>query len=158
MSAFNGYLTDIPKYTIIDKGFRNDKNLEVYQPQNTEIIQLNIPILIKRWNGRKHIITPGNENNPEPSNAKPTALVKRLAQAHFYMELLESGESQTITLIAEAHDQDPSKLTKILNLVNLSPQIQKMLAEGNAPESMTLVKLYRGIPRSWEEQGKIYCN
>jgi hypothetical protein len=145
MSAFNGYLTDIPKYTIIDKGFRNDKNLEVYQPQNTEIIQLNIPILIKRWNGRKHIITPGNENNPEPSNAKPTALAKRLAQAHYYLHLLESGKYPTITLRAEAHNQNSSKLTKILNLINSSPAIQKMIVEGNAPESMTLAKLYNGI-------------
>jgi site-specific DNA recombinase len=135
---------------------RSDKNIEVYQPENTEIIQLNIPILIKRWNGRKLIITSDNKNNPEPSDTEPTAIAKRLAQAHHYLRLLESGKYPTITLLAEAHNQDPSKLTKILNLVNLSPQIQKMIVEGNAPESMTLVKLYSGISADWEEQEKIY--
>ena len=51
---------------------RSDKNMEVYQPQNNGIIQLNIPILIKRWNGRKLIITPEDENTP--SDTEPTAL------------------------------------------------------------------------------------
>ena len=130
---------------------RSDKNLEVYQPQNTEIIQLNIPILIKRWNGRKLIIIPEDEKNPVPNDTEPTAIAKRLAQAHHYLHPLESGKYPTITLSAEACNQDTSKLTKILNLVNLSPAIQKKIVEGNAPESMTLRKLYegfRGIGRS----------
>jgi hypothetical protein len=133
---------------------RSDKNIEVYQPGNTDVIQLNIPILIKRWNGRKLIITP--DNPPEQNDAEPTALTRRLAQAHHYLELLESGKYPTITLLAEAHNQDPSKLTKILNLVNLSPQTQKKIVEGNAPESMTLRKLYEGIPVNWEDQKKMY--
>jgi hypothetical protein len=29
-----------------------------------------------------------------------------------------------------------------------------MIIEGNAPESMTLKKLYDGIPMDWEEQGE----
>lgn len=133
---------------------RSDKNLEVYQPQNTDIIQLNIPILIKRWNGRKLIITPEYENTP--SDTEPTAIARRLAQAHHYLHLLESGKYPTITLLAEAYGQDPSKLTKILNLVNLSPAIQKMIVEGNAPDSMTLVKLYGGIFADWEEQKMLH--
>jgi hypothetical protein len=131
---------------------RSDKNLEVYQPQNTEIIQLNIPILIKRWNGRKLIISPEDTNNPVPNDTKPTAIARRLAQAHHYLYLLESGKYPTITLLAEAHNQDTSKITKILNLVNLSPTIQKMIVESNAPESMTLRRLYERIPLDWKEQ------
>ena len=135
---------------------RSDKNLEVYQPQNTEIIQLNIPILIKRWNGRKLIITP--DNPPEQNDAEPTALAKRLAQAHHYLHLLESGKYPTITLLAEAHNQDPSKLTKILNLVNLSPTIQKIIVEGRVPPTVTLNRLYTQIPVSWEVQEDEFAN
>ena len=131
---------------------RSDKNIEVYQPENNEIIQLNIPILIKRWNGRKLIISPEDANNPVPNDTEPTALAKRLAQAHHYLHLLESGKYPIITLLAEAHNQDSSKLTKILNLVNLSPAVQKMIVDGNAPESMTLRRLYGNIPVDWEEQ------
>ena len=135
---------------------RNDKNLEVYQSQNTEIIQLNIPILIKRWNGRKLIISPEDANNPTPNAPEPTAIARRLAQAHHYMHLLESGKYPTITLLAEACGQDPSKLTKILNLVNLSPAIQKMIVEGTTPETLTLRKLYEGIPWNWKEQENVF--
>ena len=133
---------------------RTDKNIEVYQPENTDIIQLNIPILIKRWNGRKLIISPEDADNPVSNATEPTALARRLAQAHHYLHLLESGKYPTITLLAEAHNQDPSKLSKILNLVNLSPSIQKLIVEGNEPQNITLGKLYEGIPLEWQEQEK----
>jgi hypothetical protein len=32
------------------------------------------------------------------------------------------------------------------------PAIQKMIVEGNAPESMTLTKLFQEIPANWENQ------
>jgi hypothetical protein len=67
-------LSDIPKYTIIDKDLRNNKNIEVYQPEDSDIIQLNIPILIKRWNDRKLIITSENGNIHESTDTEPTAL------------------------------------------------------------------------------------
>jgi hypothetical protein len=108
------------------------------------------------WNGHKLIISPENANNPVPNDTEPTALARRLAQAHHYLHILESGEYPTITLLAEACGQDPSKLTKILNLVNLSPTIQKMIVEGSVPYSMTLKKLYERISQGWQEQERLY--
>ena len=75
-----------------------------------------------------------------------------LAQAHHWIELLESGEYSTLSQLAEAFNCDLSKMFKILNMVNLSPAIQKMIVEDNAPESMTLTKLFCEIPEDWTEQ------
>ncbi len=135
---------------------RADQDMEVYQPENSEIIQLNIPVLVKRWNGRKLIIAPGGPENAEPElpEYEPTALVKRLAQAHRWTEMLESGKYGTIGQLADAVNLDPSRTLKIMNLINLSPAIQKSIVEGNAPESMTLRKLYEIIPEDWDEQSR----
>ena len=136
---------------------KNDKGIEVYQPENNEIIQLNIPVLVKRWNGRKLIITPGEkESEQELSEHEPSALAKRLAQSHKWIELLESGEYSTLSQLGEAFNCDLSKVMKILNLASLSPAIQKMIVEGNAPESMALRKLYGNIPIEWEEQERMF--
>ena len=32
---------------------KTDQDIKVYQPENSETIHLNIPVLVKRWNGRK---------------------------------------------------------------------------------------------------------
>ena len=132
---------------------KTDQDIKVSQPENSEIIQLNIPVLVKRWNGRKLIIAPGEkESEQEIEEDEPTAMAKRLAQAHKWTEMLESGEHATVTQLADAVDYDPSKTLKILNLVNLSPKIQKMIVEGNVPESLTLTKLFCEIPEDWIEQ------
>ena len=130
-----------------------DQDISVSQPEDSELIRLDIPVLVKRWNGRKLIITP-NEDSAEPDlpEDEPSALAKRLAQAHQWTETLESGKYATIGQLADAVDCDSSKTQKILNLVNLSPELQKSIVSGNAPESMTLRKLYENIPEDWDEQ------
>ncbi|MDD5697880.1 MAG: recombinase family protein [Victivallaceae bacterium] len=126
-------------------------------PEGKDTIQLTIPMLVKRWNGRKLIVAPDEGNNEvEISECEPAAMAKRLAQAHKWTEMLESGEYATVAQLADAVDCDPSKTFKILNLVNLSPAIQKIITEGNTPESMTLTKLFCEIPEDWEEQERIF--
>jgi hypothetical protein len=132
-----------------------DQEIKVYQPEDSELIRLDIPVLVKRWNGRKLIITPGeNTDEPDLPEHEPTALAKRLAQAHQWTEILESGKYATIGQLADAVDCDPSKAQKILNLVNLSPELQKSIVEGNVSKAMTLTKLYENIPEYWDEQKK----
>jgi hypothetical protein len=134
-----------------------DQDISVSQPEDSELIRLDIPVLVKRWNGRKLIITP-NEDIAEPDlpEHEPSALAQRLAQAHQWTEILESGKYATIGQLADTVDCDPSRTQKILNLVNLSPELQKSIVEGNAPESMTLRKLYENIPEDWDEQKRLF--
>ena len=41
-------------------------------------------------------------------------------------------------------------------LANLAPDIVKVIWENRQPVSLTLEKLRRGIPDSWEEQRKLF--
>ena len=51
---------------------------------------------------------------------------------------------------------NPSK-ELIIGSVELSPELQKSIVAGNAPESMTLTKLLENIPEDWIEQGRLFC-
>ena len=51
---------------------------------------------------------------------------------------------------------DRSFVSRTLQLANLAPDIVKMIWENHQPASLTLDKLRRGIPDSWEEQRKLF--
>ena len=53
-------------------------------------------------------------------------------------------------MLAEELGLDPSNVVKTLNLLNLSPKIQKMIVEGDLPSVMTLKRLYDEVPVEWE--------
>ena len=53
---------------------------------------------------------------------------------------------------------DRSFVARTLQLANLAPDIVKAIWENRQPVSLTLEKLRRGIPDSWEEQRKIFLD
>ena len=55
-------------------------------------------------------------------------------------------------MLTEELGLDPSNVVKTLNLLNLSPKIQKLIVEGNLPSGMTLKRLYGEVPVEWEGQ------
>ena len=141
------------------KDLQSGDDIKAFPYGDGEIIRLNIPVVVKRWNGRKLIVAPKEEKSEaEIQESEPTALAKRLAQAHKWIELLEKGEYSTLSQPGEAFDCDLSKVMKILNLASLSPKIQKMIVEGNAPQSLALRRLYGNIPVDWDEQRKVFLS
>ena len=120
-----------------------------------DTVQLTIPMMVKRWNGRKIILAPGGANAIEPDKEEPNTIARKLAQAHRLMKMIENGKYPTRTMLAEELGLDPSNVVKTLNLLNLSPKIQKMIVEGNLPSGMTLKRLYGEIPVEWEKQEEV---
>ena len=53
-------------------------------------------------------------------------------------------------------NMDRSFVARTLQLANLAPDIVKAIWEKRQPVSLTLDKLRRGIPDSWEEQRKLF--
>ena len=64
--------------------------------------------------------------------------------------------SGTIRQIAKDYKKDRSFAARTLQLANLAPDIVKMIWENRHPISLSLDKLRRGIPDSWEEQRKLF--
>ena len=123
--------------------------------EGKDTVQLTIPMMVKRWNGRKIILAPGGIDATEPDQEEPNAIAKKLAQAYRLMKMIEAGKYPTRTMLAEELALDPSNVVKTLNLLNLSPKIQKMIVEGDLPAIMTLKRLYGEIPAEWERQEKV---
>ncbi|MBE6362625.1 MAG: hypothetical protein E7054_03120 [Lentisphaerae bacterium] len=57
-----------------------------------------------------------------------------------------------------AHQAIRSYLSRTLQLANLAPDIVKLIWENRQPETLTLDKLRKGIPESWEEQRKLFLS
>ena len=49
-----------------------------------------------------------------------------------------------------------ARLSRTLKLANLAPDIVKLIWENRHPSTLTLDKLRKGIPESWEEQRKLF--
>ena len=58
--------------------------------------------------------------------------------------------------IAEKLKMDRSYLVRTLQLANLASDIVKLIWENRHPSTLTLDKLRKGIPESWEEQRKLF--
>ena len=94
-----------------------------------DFVQLTIPMMVKRWNGRKIILAPGGIDAIETEKEEPNAIARKLAHAYRLMKMIENGKYPTRTMLAEELGLDLSNVVKTLNLLNLSPKIQKMIVE-----------------------------
>jgi hypothetical protein len=55
-------------------------------------------------------------------------------------------------------NQDRTYVGRMLNLVNLSPEIQTAILKGEETEGLTLKKLRNDIPVDWQEQERMFFN
>lgn len=96
------------------------------------------------------IITAGEGKGSSKSD--DNALAVAIARARQWQEELESGEYSTIEDLAAAKKTDVSYVRRMLRLNSLAPDIVEAILENRAPDGLSLAKLHRGIPLSWEEQ------
>ena len=112
---------------------------------------LTVPCKLRRYAGLVKLHS-ADEQADGPRLPIQTALI----QAHQGMEQIISGKATTMRQIAQALNMDRSFVARTLQLANLAPDIVKAIWENRQPVSLTLDKLRRGIPDSWEEQRKLF--
>ena len=71
---------------------------------------------------------------------------------------MTSGKAGTMREIAEKLKMDRSYLAWTLQLTNLALDIVKLILENRQPSTLTLDKLRKVIPESWEEQRKLFLS
>lgn len=107
-------------------------------------LTLSVPIQIKRRGGRKVVRLPdGNTLKPRPINDKPTPI---------QMALLESGEAENLTEVAEREGMDRAYVSRMVNLTTLAPDIVAAILDETLPSEVTLFDLASGTPLLWDEQ------
>jgi hypothetical protein len=82
-------------------------------------------------------------------------VVKAIARAFRWREMLENGTYATITEIAAAEKISETYVGRVLRLTLLAPDIVEAILGGRQPGEMTLAGMMRPLPVGWREQGAI---
>src|SRR6266511_5770579 len=99
-----------------------------------------IPISIRRRGGRKLVLAPDGTSNTRavPRRRVDNAMIKAIARAFRWREMLENGTHATIVEIAAAEKINESYVGRILRLTLLAPDLVEAILGGRQPAQMTL--------------------
>jgi len=116
-------------------------------------LTLSVPIQIKRRGGRNVVRLPdGNTLKPRPINNQPAPIQMALARGHRWLAMLESGEAESLTEVAEREGMDRAYVSRMVNLTMLAPDIVAAILDETLPSEVTLFDLASGRPLLWCEQ------
>jgi len=120
-------------------------------------LTIQVPMTFKTRGGRKLMISPDGA----PSWAKPrtridSTMVKALARAFRWRQLMEIGVYTTIEEIAAAEKINTSYVSRILRMTLLAPEIIEMIVDGRQPMELTLAKLTKPFPVDWKQQVMLF--
>jgi hypothetical protein len=120
-------------------------------------VTVRIPISIRRRGGRKLVLAPqGMSDTRTALNRRiDNAMVKAIARAFRWREMLENGTHSTIAEIAAAEKINESYVGRVLRLTLLAPDIVEMVLGGRQPAAMTLAVLMKPFAIEWTEQRKM---
>jgi hypothetical protein len=127
----------------------------------SEGLTVEIPLAFKKRGGRKQMIMPDGSCAPAgPLDLSPTistnaTLVRALARAHRWKDMLESGSFSSITELAEAERVNRSYLCRMLRLTLLAPEITSNILDGASGES-ELNGLMQPFSVEWDEQRRAF--
>lgn len=94
-------------------------------------ITVHIPITLRHQGGRKQVITPEGATPWISVSARvDNAMVKALARAYRWRDMLESGEHATVRDLAKAETIDEVYLGRVLRLTLLAPSIVEAILAG----------------------------
>jgi hypothetical protein len=92
---------------------------------------------------------------PSVSTALPAVnevLLKAVARAHQWHEMLRSGEIPSLHALARATRLNERYVSRVLRCAFLAPDIVKAIVDGTQPRHLTLDRLMRGVPPVWADQ------
>jgi hypothetical protein len=122
-------------------------------------ITIHVPIWIRRRGGRKLVFAPDGTNATTTPICRrvDNAMIKAIARAFRWREMLEDGTHATIAEIAAAEKINESYVGRVLRLTLLAPEIVEGILDGRQPAQMTLATLMRPFPVLWSAQRSDFC-
>lgn len=116
-------------------------------------VPVRVPISIKRRGGRKLVLAPdGAKITAAPvTRHVDNAMVKAIARAFRWRDMLESGAHATIREIAAAERINETYVGRTLRLTLLAPDIVEAILSGRMP-GLRLDRFLKSLPVVWEAQ------
>jgi virulence-associated protein VagC len=117
-------------------------------------VTVRVPISIRQRGGRKVVLAPDGATLTAAPVCRhvDSAMVKAIARAFRWRDMLESGKYATIREIAEAEKINETYVGRVLRLTLLAPDVVEAVLNGRQPAQMTLALLMRKFPVRWPEQ------
>jgi hypothetical protein len=117
-------------------------------------VTVRVPISIRRRGGRKLVVAPDGTNVTTAPVCRhiDNAMVKVIARAFRWRELLENGTHATIAEIAAAEKINASYVGRVLRLTLLAPDIVEAILGGRQAIDLKVENLLRRFPIGWREQ------
>ena len=121
---------------------------------DSRTVTVRIPISIRRRGGRKLVVAPDGTTDTWAVRCRriDNAMVKAIARAFRWREMLENGKYATIAEIAAVEKINESYVGRVLRLTLLAPDIVEAILNGRQPVEMTLAVLVRPFSVLWEAQ------
>ena len=116
-------------------------------------LTVRVPFVIRRRGGRKLVVAPDGTAAAARRPCVDNAMVKALARAFRWRDLLENGAYATVGEIAAAENINPSYVGRVLRLTLLAPDIVEAILDGRQPAEMTLAVLMRPFAVEWAASG-----
>lgn len=117
----------------------------------TDLIQIRIPMQIKKRGVQKTIITPENISGGMIARFDRT-LINTLARAYRWKKLYETGGFPSIDAFCNKHRLNKSYAARIMRLNLLAPDIREAILEGRQPKTLQLAQMLAPFPIDWREQ------
>jgi hypothetical protein len=123
-------------------------------------ITVRVPIAIRKRGGRKVVLAPdGMQHDPSTLRCQQidNAMVKAIARAFRWQDMLENGICSTVKEIATKEQINQSYISRVLRLTLLAPDIVEQIVDGRQPPGTTLASLMAKLPVRWKEQRNTIC-
>jgi hypothetical protein len=119
-------------------------------------VTVRVPISIRRRGGRRLVLAPDGTNITTSPVTRhiDNAMVKAVARAFRWRDMLEGGEYATIREIAHAEKINETYVGRVLRLTLLAPEIVEAIVNGRQPAGLQLDGLMRPFALDWTEQRK----
>jgi hypothetical protein len=123
-------------------------------------VTVRVPISIRRRGGRKLVLAPDGTEVAEASLRRrvDSAMVKAIARAFRWREMLESGLYGTIAEISAAETINESYVGRVLRLTLLAPNIVEAILTGGQPPGLQLQSLMQRFPVEWPDQQIVWSS
>jgi hypothetical protein len=117
-------------------------------------VTVTVPISIRKRGGRKIVLAPNGANVARVGAAPRIdgALVKAIARAFRWREMLEGGEYPTIREIARAEKINEAYVGRVLRMTLLAPDIVEAILNGRQARDVRLEAVMVRFPLEWAAQ------
>jgi hypothetical protein len=88
---------------------------------------------------------------PEGATAPPRKPIKVLVRPHRWQRI-ESGQTKSITDLAEQDGVTDAYVCRLLPLTCLAPEIVEAILDGPQPKALRLAEMLGNAPPVWDEQ------